>query len=116
MTERPKPTIAELERILEEAPGSIEIQPDGSIITVDGEPQHAKPEIVSLADIVDITPPHEPIGVARDMVKHAVGAKAGLYVLVSADDKVKWNMCGHSRRDILWALEVMKLELMTSGD
>ena len=31
MIEKPKPTIAELERILDEAPGSIEILPDGSV-------------------------------------------------------------------------------------
>lgn len=43
-----KPAIEELEAILAGAPGSIEIQPDGSVKTVDGEPIHAKPEILTL--------------------------------------------------------------------
>ena len=83
---------------------------------VDGEPQHGNPEIVSLAEVIDITPPHEPIGVAREMVRRAVGAKAGLYVLVHADGKLSWSMAGHARKDILWALERMKQELMNSDD
>lgn len=48
MTETPKPTIAELQAILADDPGSIEIQPDGSIKVVDGDPNHAKPEIYTL--------------------------------------------------------------------
>lgn len=48
MNMKPKPTIAELETILDDDPGSIEIQPDGSIKTVDGEPSHAKPKIYTL--------------------------------------------------------------------
>ena len=111
-----KPTIAELEEILEQAPGSIEIQPDGSVKTVDGEPQHANPEVVPLAEVLDITPAHEPIGIARQMVKHAIGAKAGLYVLMGDDDKLSWDMAGHCRKDLLWALERMKQELMMSDD
>ncbi len=43
-----KPTIAELEAILADDPGSIEILPDGSVRTVDGEPNHAKPTVLTL--------------------------------------------------------------------
>ena len=44
-----KPTIAELEAILAEDSDdlSIEIQPDGSIRAVYGEPNNAKPEILT---------------------------------------------------------------------
>ena len=45
---KPKPTIAELETILADDPGSIEIQPDGSVKTVEGNPKHAKPKILTL--------------------------------------------------------------------
>ncbi len=48
MPEKPKPTIAELEAILADDPGSIEIQPDGSVKVVEGEPNHAKPKIYTL--------------------------------------------------------------------
>lgn len=43
-----KPTIEELEAILAEKPGLIEILPDGSVKTVDGEPVHAKPKVLTL--------------------------------------------------------------------
>lgn len=48
-----RPTIAELEAILrsDERP-SIEIQPDGSIIAVDGEPNNTPPKILSLSKIL----------------------------------------------------------------
>lgn len=48
MDKRPKPTIAELEAILDDDPGSIEIQPDGSVKTVSGKPEHARPKILTL--------------------------------------------------------------------
>ena len=50
MPKKPKPTIAELEAILadSDALGSIEIQPDGSIKVVKGDPKHAKPKILTL--------------------------------------------------------------------
>jgi len=47
-----KPTIAELEAILDEEPESIEIQPDGSVKTVKGEPHHAKPKILTLRQVL----------------------------------------------------------------
>ncbi len=48
-TNNEKPTIAELEAILDDSnAGVIEIQPDGSVVTVDGEPVHAKPKILTL--------------------------------------------------------------------
>lgn len=49
MTKKPKATIAELEAILEDDSGSIEIeiQPDGSIKAVEGKPNHAKPKTLT---------------------------------------------------------------------
>ncbi len=47
-----KPTIAELEVLLDKDPGSIEIQPDGSIKTVVGSPNHAKSEILTLRQVL----------------------------------------------------------------
>ena len=47
-----KPTIAELEAMLsrEDDNLSIEIQPDGSIRAVEGEPHHAVPKIVTMEE------------------------------------------------------------------
>lgn len=48
---REKPTIAELEAMLErEDDLSIEIQPDGSIRAVEGKPHHAVPKIVTIQE------------------------------------------------------------------
>lgn len=43
-----KPTIEELETILADNPGSIQIEPDGSVTVVAGKPEHAKPKILTL--------------------------------------------------------------------
>ena len=43
-----KVTIEELEAILDDAPGSIELQQDGSIKAIDRKPRHAKPRILTL--------------------------------------------------------------------
>ena len=51
----PKPSIAELEQILAAAPGSMEIQPDGSVISVEGKPVHAKPKILTLREALGDT-------------------------------------------------------------
>lgn len=45
-------SVTELEDILDSEPGSIEIQPDGSIKVVDGEPHHAKPRILTLKQVL----------------------------------------------------------------
>ena len=49
-----KPTIAELEAMLARDDGelSIEIQPDGSIRAVEGEPNHATPKIHTLEEVL----------------------------------------------------------------
>lgn len=54
---KPKPTIAELEAMLDEdnpdnADLNIEIQPDGSIRAVHGEPNHATPEVHTFEEVL----------------------------------------------------------------
>lgn len=51
---REKPTIAELEAILEsEDELNIEIQPDGSIRAVCGEPNHAQPKVLTMHEVLE---------------------------------------------------------------
>ena len=51
---RKKPTIAELEAMLarDDDELSIEIQPDGSIRAVEGEPHHATPKIHTFEEVL----------------------------------------------------------------
>ena len=64
--------------------------------------------------LADITPDHDPISLARDMVELAPKAKAGLYVLVTEDGRIKYDMAGHERAYIMWALQRMVHDLITS--
>lgn len=66
------------------------------------------------AKIHDITPPHEPISVARNMIERAPAATAGIAVLIDPDGLIWWEMAGHAKKDILWALVKMQQELMES--
>ncbi len=63
--------------------------------------------------ISDITPKHDPLTLARDMVRVAPGCAAGLYVLIERDGKVTYDMAGHQRAFILWGLQRMMHELMS---
>ena len=65
-----------------------------------------------MTDFADITPKHEPIAVAREMVERAPGCTACLCVLVCEDDSLWYKMAGHQRKDILWALQRMIHQLM----
>ena len=51
-----KPTIAELEEMLASPDDkySIEIQPDGSIRAVEGEPHHAEPKILTFEEALSL--------------------------------------------------------------
>ncbi len=67
----------------------------------------------------DITPPHAPISLARDVVSELeakgeqVRALSMAYVWVDDDGKehLKFDSCGHAKQQVLWALEYMRLEL-----
>ena len=50
MGKQPKPTIAELETILADDPGAIQIEPNGSVTWVAGEPKHAQPKVFTLCE------------------------------------------------------------------
>ncbi len=63
-------------------------------------------------EIADITPEHEPIALARKMVTEAVGARAGVAILISEDGSLWYQMAGHERAYIMWALQRMVHLLM----
>lgn len=67
-----------------------------------------------MGKVVDISPPHEPISLAREMVDRAPGNKAALAVLVSEDGNIWYEMAGHERAYIMWALQRMVHQLMSA--
>ncbi len=69
-----------------------------------------------MATIDDITPDHEPISVARDMVERAPGTKAALAVLVREDGSMWYETAGHEQAYVLWALQHMIHKLMNDAD
>ncbi len=66
--------------------------------------------------VADITPKHEPVGLAREMLELAPGTVAGAYVLVQEDGVILFDTCGHDNRSVLWGLQKMCHNLMTGGD
>ena len=49
-------SVLELESILNsDDPGAVEIQPDGSVKVVDGDPEHSTPKILTLRQALDGT-------------------------------------------------------------
>ena len=65
-----------------------------------------------ISNVVDITDPAEPISLARGMVERAPGATAAVAILVRDDGTMWYDCCGHSRMEIVWALEKMKLQVL----
>ena len=63
-------------------------------------------------EVADITPPHKPVALARDMVERAPGCTAGVCVLVREDGSLWRDMAGQHKKDVLWALQRMIHELM----
>ena len=63
-------------------------------------------------NVIDITPSHSPVRLAREMEKRAHGVEAGLVVLTDGNGFLWYDMAGNERRDILWALQKMIHELM----
>lgn len=66
------------------------------------------------AEVVDITPMQDPIGLARDMVVRAQteNCKAAFYMLVDEDDELIYDGCAEQRKELLWALERLKAILL----
>jgi len=65
-----------------------------------------------MSDVVDISPPHEPISLAREMVDEAPGTKAAVAILVREDGSIWYRSCGHECAYVMWALQSMIHELM----
>ena len=51
---------------------------------------------------------------ARDMLKAAEDEDsiAGFYLVLKSDGRMKYDGCGETRRDLVWALEKMKAEVI----
>ena len=66
------------------------------------------------AEVHDITPMQDPIGLARDMEVRAQDKDfvAGFYLLMTEDGKLYYDGCSERRADLLWALERMKAEIL----
>ena len=65
-----------------------------------------------MTNLADITPKHEPIALAREMVERAPDCTACVCVLVRKNGSIWYDMAGRQRRDILWALQRMIHRLM----
>ena len=63
-------------------------------------------------NITDITPDHEPIALARKMATEAIGARAGVAILISEDGSLWYRMAGRERAYIMRALQRMVHMLM----
>jgi hypothetical protein len=70
-----------------------------------------------MTEVHDITPLHNPVSLARQMVKDAEdeGSIAGFYILLNTDDSLTYQGAGVTSKDLLWALERMK-GLVLNGD
>ena len=62
--------------------------------------------------------PHDPVGLLEDGLEqaHARKAAAAVVVLVDGEGKLWFDCAGYHKKDVLWALERMKLELLTPKD
>ncbi len=63
----------------------------------------------------DITQAHDPISLAREMVRKAETRKfiAGFYLLIRKDGTLHFAGCADQRMELVWALERMKLKVLT---
>ena len=68
------------------------------------------------AKIVNITPAHKPISLAKEMVERAPESSSALCVLVQSDGKLWYDMAGHRQLEILWALQRMIHILMSEAE
>lgn len=66
-----------------------------------------------MSAVTDITPLHEPIALAREMVERAPDATAAVCILVKSDGSLWYDMSGHRRVDVMWALQRMIHVLMS---
>ncbi len=67
---------------------------------------------MTCAKVKDITPDHEPVKLLRSLEKKAKKSKAAFVVLLCDDDSLDYDGCGVRAKDLLWALERMKQQVM----
>ncbi len=67
-------------------------------------------------DIADITPDHSPVACAKEMLRKAPGCKAGIFCLMLEDGSLDYDSSAFQTKDLLWALEAMKFDLMRDRD
>ena len=63
-------------------------------------------------NVVDITPKHDPMGLAKEMVSRAPDAKVGIAVLIKKDGEMWFDCCGNDAAYVVYALERMKHQIM----
>lgn len=64
-------------------------------------------------NVADITPDHEPVALAREMVERAPDAVAAFCVLVGKDGEIWRRACGHQKMEVVWACTRTIAELMS---
>ena len=72
----------------------------------------------------DITPDHVPVGLARDILDRVEneGSRARalavvfLYTTKEGEPALFYESCGHEKRDVLWALENLKKQLLEEDE
>jgi len=66
------------------------------------------------AEVIDITKPDDPIGLARQMEKDAQADSfvAGFYMLVKEDGTLLYEGCAERRAELVWAIERLKAKLL----
>ena len=67
----------------------------------------SEPKIVE-----DITPDFEPIKLLRSVEERAKNSTAAFVVLMKEDGALFYDGCGVCSRDLLWALEKMKMRVI----
>ncbi len=65
-----------------------------------------------IAKIHDITPEHEPVALLRSLEDDAKESIACFVVLLKKDDEMTYDGVGVRGKDLLWALEKMRLKVL----
>ena len=73
---------------------------------------------MSAKPAADITPGFRVEALLRQQTElcREHGYKAAFFVAMTSNGELRSDMCGMEKKDILWALEVMKLQLIDGDD
>lgn len=68
-----------------------------------------------MSEVTDITPEHNPIALAREMEERAKqpDCVTGFYILIFKDGTMEYEGCADRKKDLLWALELMKKKVLS---